>query len=87
MCKENIYAKMEKLEAQIWRFTRQGLKVMPCTTAHNNPTMSNMWTDNWSATKTETFTINEYLQKFILAMIPNNVTLKKKMSECFKFYN
>ena len=29
MCKENLYAKMEKLEAQICRCTRQGLKVMP----------------------------------------------------------
>ena len=29
MCKENLYAKMEKLEAQICRFIRQGLKVMP----------------------------------------------------------
>ena len=30
MCQENLYAKMEKLEAQIYRCTRQGLKVMPC---------------------------------------------------------
>ena len=29
MWKENLYAKMEKLEAQIRRCTRQGLKVMP----------------------------------------------------------
>ena len=29
MYKENVYAKMEKLEAQICRYTRQGLKVMP----------------------------------------------------------
>ena len=29
ICKENVYAKMEKLEAQIYRCTRQGLKVMP----------------------------------------------------------
>ena len=29
MCKENLYAKMEKLEEQICRCTRQGLKVMP----------------------------------------------------------
>ena len=30
MCKENLCAKMEKLEAQICRCARQGLKVMPC---------------------------------------------------------
>ena len=30
MYKVNVYAKMEKLEAEIRRFTRQGLKVMPC---------------------------------------------------------
>ena len=30
MWKENLYIKMEKLEAQICRCTRQGLKVMPC---------------------------------------------------------
>ena len=29
MCKENFYAKMEKLEAEICRCTRQGLKVTP----------------------------------------------------------
>ena len=29
MCEENLCAKMEKLEAQICRCTRQGLKVMP----------------------------------------------------------
>ena len=29
MCKEKLYANMEKLEAQIWRCTRQGLKVIP----------------------------------------------------------
>ena len=29
MCKENAYAKIEKLGAQICRCTRQGLKVMP----------------------------------------------------------
>ena len=29
MCKENLYAKMEKLEAQICRCTGQGLKIMP----------------------------------------------------------
>ena len=32
MCKENLYPKMEKLEVQIHRCTRQGLKVMPCIT-------------------------------------------------------
>ena len=30
MCDENLYAKTEKLEAQICRCTRQGLTVMPC---------------------------------------------------------
>ena len=30
MCKENLYVKMEKLESQICRCTRQGLKVRPC---------------------------------------------------------
>ena len=30
MCKENSYAKMEKLGAEICRCTRQGRKVMPC---------------------------------------------------------
>ena len=34
MCEENLYAKMEKLEAQICRCTRQGRKVMPW---HNAP--------------------------------------------------
>ena len=29
MCKENLYAKMEKFEAQICRCTRHGLTVMP----------------------------------------------------------
>ena len=29
MCKENLYANMEKLEAQICRCTRHGLKVRP----------------------------------------------------------
>ena len=29
MCKENSYAKMEKLGTQICRCTRQGLKVIP----------------------------------------------------------
>ena len=28
-CQENVYAKMEELEAQICRCTRQGHKVMP----------------------------------------------------------
>ena len=27
MCKENLYAKMEKLDAQVCKCTRQGLKV------------------------------------------------------------
>ena len=27
--KKKLYAKMEKLEAQIWRCTREGLKVIP----------------------------------------------------------
>ena len=30
MWKGNLYAEMEKLEVQICRCTRQGLKVMPC---------------------------------------------------------
>ena len=30
MCKENLYAKMQKLEAQMCRCTREGLKVRPC---------------------------------------------------------
>ena len=30
MCKENLYTKMEKLEAQICGCTRKDLKVMPC---------------------------------------------------------
>ena len=30
MCKENLYVKMEKLEVQICRCTRQGFKVLPC---------------------------------------------------------
>ena len=32
MCKQNVYAKVEKLEAQICRYTREGLKVIPCPT-------------------------------------------------------
>ena len=30
MSEENLFAKMEKLEAQIRRCTRQSLKVIPC---------------------------------------------------------
>ena len=30
MCKENLYAKVENLEAQLCRCTRQGPKVIPC---------------------------------------------------------
>ena len=41
MCKENLYAKMEKLEAQICRSTRQGLKVMPCPVPCPNPMEAN----------------------------------------------
>ena len=31
MCKENLYNNNEKLEAQICRYTRQGLKLCPAT--------------------------------------------------------
>ena len=34
ICKENLYVKMEKLEVQICRCTRQGLNVMPCSPGH-----------------------------------------------------
>ena len=36
-CKENLYAKMEKLKAQLCRHTRQGLKVMLCQRIMSSP--------------------------------------------------
>ena len=43
MCKKKFYAKMEKLEAQICKCTRQGLKVIPLgreNQCQNRPTQN-----------------------------------------------
>ena len=43
MSKEYLYAKIEKLEAQIWRCIRQGLKVIPWLADKGTVSKTKIW--------------------------------------------